>query len=290
MAENKKKVLVFGNGQLGYDLIRVLKNDFEVVALDRQAVDVTDKQAVISAVKQANPVFVINATAYNKVEQAESERDLAFQINSQAVCNLGEAAKLVDAIFVHVSTDYVFDGSRDFFKESDEPNPLNAYGASKLEGESKLKDIGGKFYLIRTSSVFGVKQSGQKMNFVDKIISLAKEGKPLKVVADQIMSPTYSLDLANKIKEIMEKLPAFGIYHITNQGSCSWYEFAKEILENMGLKANLDKITAAESGSKVIRPKISVLKNTALLSAGINLLPSWQDAVGRYLKEKYGPR
>jgi len=290
MAENKKKVLVFGNGQLGYDLIRVLKNDFEVVALDRQAVDVTDKQAVISAVKQANPVFVINATAYNKVEQAESERDLAFQINSQAVCNLGEAAKLVDAIFVHVSTDYVFDGSRDFFKESDEPNPLNAYGASKLEGESKLKDIGGKFYLIRTSSVFGVKQSGQKMNFVDKIISLAKEGKPLKVVADQIMSPTYSLDLANKIKEIMEKLPAFGIYHITNQGSCSWYEFAKEILENMGLKANLDKITAAERGSKVIRPKISVLKNTALLSAGINLLPSWQDAVGRYLKEKYGPR
>jgi dTDP-4-dehydrorhamnose reductase len=173
-----------------------------------------------------------------------------------------------------------------FFTEKDLPNPLNTYGASKLAGEALVKDSGGKFYLIRTSSVFGVSQSSQKMNFVDKMIALAKTGKDLKVVNDQIMSPTYSLDLAVKIEELIKKSAPLGLYHITNQGSCSWYELAKNSLEIMKLNAKIEPITSEDSGSQVKRPKQSILKNLVLENLGMKPMPTWQDALSRYLKEK----
>jgi dTDP-4-dehydrorhamnose reductase len=276
-----KKVLIFGkDGQLGYDLTRVFGEDYNQVALNREAVDVTNASAVKTIIEKEKPDFIINATAYNKVEAAEQEKETAFAINKHAVGNMAKAAKEAGAVFVHVSTDYVFDGSLDFFTEDDVPNPLNTYGQSKLAGEELVKSTSTKYYLIRTSSVFGAKEGKQKKNFVETMVLKAKAGQPIKVVDDQIMSPTYSYDLAKKIKELIEKPAPFGIDHITNQGSCSWYEF-------MNIQAEVKAISTTESGTKVNRPKKSILKNLALEKIGLTPMPPWQDALDRYLKEKY---
>lgn len=306
----QKKVLIFGkDGQLGYDLTRVFDRhyvidsrssaevsqsgtkaegvDYYLAALNRADIDITNSAAVCEVIKQQQPNIIINATAYNKVEAAEAEEQLATAINGEAVGSMAKAAKEVGAVFVHVSTDYVFDGSKDLFTEDDVPNPLNAYGRSKLAGEELVKAISSAYYLVRTSSVFGAKEGNQKKNFVDKMIDLAKAGQTIKVVRDQVMSPTYSFDLALKIKELLEKSALFGIYHITNQGSCSWYEFAEKALELMNINAALVPISTEESGTKVNRPKKSVLKNLALAQIGISPMPPWQDALERYLKEKY---
>jgi dTDP-4-dehydrorhamnose reductase len=283
-----KKVLIFGkDGQLGFDLTRVFGSGYHQIALNREMLDITDVKAVNAIIQKEKPEIIINATAYNKVESAETDREQAFNVNAKGVENLAQAAEKIGAVFVHLSSDYVFDGSKEFFTEEDQPNPLNAYGASKLAGEELVKSSGAKFYLIRTSSVFGVKQSKQKMNFIDQMVVKAKQGQVLKVVKDQIMCPTYSLDLAGKVKELLEKPALFGTYHITNQGSCSWYEFTVKILELMNLKTQILPITSQESGSKVNRPKISVLKDTKLTNTGIAVMPPWQDALRRYLTEKY---
>lgn len=283
-----EKVLIFGSeGQLGYDLTRVFNQGYNVVALSHKDADVTDHEAVSAIVEREKPDFVINATAYNKVEAAETEKDKAFSINKEAVGNMAKAAEAVGAVFVHVSSDYVFDGSKDFYTEDDIPKPLNSYGLSKLGGEELVKASSANYYLIRTSSVFGAKESGQKKNFVVQMVTKAREGQQLRVVSDQIMSPTFSYDLAVKIKELIEKPAPFGLYHITNQGSCSWYEFTVKILELMNLKAEIAPISAEESGTKVNRPKKSVLKNLRLEKEGLTVMSTWQDALQRYLKEKY---
>lgn len=284
----KKKVIIFGKGgQLGFDLLRIFKNEYIVLGFDRTQVDVTHAEAVSQIIQREKPGFVINATAYNKVEQAEAEKELAFSINARAVENLARASESIGAVFVHVSTDYVFDGTKEFFTEEDEPKPLGAYGQSKLEGERLAQNISSKLYLIRTSAVFGVKEGSQKKNFVDIIISKAKEGQEIKIVNDQITSPTYSLDLAAKIKELLEKPAPFGTYHIANSGSCSWYELGKKALEIMNLSAIIIPIITEQSGAKVTRPKKSVLKNGGLIREGFVAMPAWQDALGRYLQEKY---
>ena len=283
-----KKILIFGkDGQLGNDLIRVFGQGYEQVALNRERVDVANTGTVSQVIEKEKPDFVVNATAYNKVEAAEQEKDLAFAINGEAVGKLAKAAKATEAVFVHVSTDYIFDGSKDFFVENDAPHPLNAYGSSKLAGENAVRKISEKYYLVRTSSVFGAKEGNQKKNFVDKMIALAKAGQILKVVDDQIMSPTYSYDLASKIKELIEMPAPFGIYHITNSGSCSWFEFASKALELMGINAKIQAIDTASSGSKVKRPSKSILKNQALVEIGLPPMPPWEDALKRYLQEKY---
>ncbi len=283
-----KKVLILGSeGQLGFDSAQLFKNEYLVAQYNHREADITNWQNLNSIVSLEKPDFIINATAYNKVEVAETDSDTAFAVNAKGVENLVNVSKAVGAILVHVSTDYVFDGSKDFFVENDIPHPLNVYGKSKLDGEKYVQESGLNYYLIRTSSVFGAKPSSQKQNFVDKMISLAKAGQTLKVVDDQIMSPTYSLDLAFKIKELIAKPAPFGLYHITNQGSCSWYELAKKSLEIMQINATIEPINSKDSGSKVNRPKRSVLKNLALEQVGIKPMPLWQDALLRYLKEKY---
>lgn len=283
-----KKVLIFGSeGQLGFDCIQVFRDNYGVLGLNHELADITDAAAVDSIIKKEKPDFVLNATAYNKVEAAETDSSTAFTVNAKGVENLAKAAQKAGAVFVHVSTDYVFDGNQEFFIETDMPNPLNVYGQSKLEGERLAQSASSKCYIIRTSAVFGVKEGKQKMNFVDRMISLAKEGKELRVVSDQFTCPTYSLDLAFKIRELIEKPAPFGIYHITNQGSCSWHEFAVKILELMGLKVKIETIDTLSSGTKVNRPKNSILKNQALEKTGFVPMPDWQDGLKRYLKEKY---
>lgn len=284
----KKKVLIFGkDGQLGFDLNWVFGENYHKVALNRQNLDITDAQAVKNVIQKEKPDIVINATAYNKVETADTERKLAFIINGEAVGNIANAVKEIGAVFIHISSDYVFDGTKEFFIEEDIPNPLNIYGQSKLVGEQLVKTFLSNFYIVRTSGLFGVKQSGQKINFVDRMVALAKDRQLLKVVSDQRTCPTYSLDLATKIKELIEMTAPFGIYHITCSGSCSWYEFAAEILELMNLDADLLPISTSESGTKVNRPKNSVLKNQALEKIRLPPMPVWQNALRRYLREKY---
>ncbi len=284
----KKKILIFGSeGQLGHDLAAVLAADYQVKAFSRVQADITDFNSVFKIITREKPEFVINAAAYNKVEAAETQSDLAFTINASAVGNMASAAANAGGVFVHVSSDYVFAGNKALFTEADEPNPLSAYGQSKLKGEKLIQSSQVNYYLIRTSSVFGIQAGKQKMNFVDTIIARAKEDKALKVVDDQIMSPTYSFDLAGKIKELIEKPAPFGIYHVSNQGSCSWYEFAQKILELMSINAPITPISTEESGTKVNRPKKSILKNLALEKEGFAPMPTWQDALSRYLKEKY---
>jgi len=284
----EKKILIFGSeGQLGFDLTRVFSVDYNVIALNREDVDVTKLEEVSNVINQQKPDVVINATAYNKVEQAETEKEIAFAINASAVENMAKTAALTGSIFVHLSSDYVFDGTKDFYIEEDKTNPLNVYGQSKLAGEQAVLAATVKYYLIRTSSVFGVKSSKQKKNFVDTIIERAKAAQELRVVSDQVMSPTFAYDLAGKIKELIEKPAAFGIYHITNQGSCSWYEFAKKSLELKNLNNQITPITTPESGTKVNRPKKSILKNLKLEQKGFAPMSDWQNALERYLKEKY---
>lgn len=284
----EKKILIFGSkGQLGFDLLRVFKDGYNTVGLNHQQVDITDVEIVNKIINDQKPDVVINATAYNKVEAAETDTAAAFAVNAKGVENLAKAAQKAGAVFVHVSTDYVFGGNQEFFIETDIPNPLSVYGQSKLEGERLAAAASSLCYIIRTSSVFGVKGGKQKKNFVDAMISKAQTGETLKVVDDQIMSPTYAYDLALKIKELIEKPAAFGIYHITNRGSCSWYEFTVKILELMNLNTEVIPISTQESGTKVNRPKKSVLKNAALEKIGLAPMPAWEDALERYLKEKY---
>lgn len=286
----KKKILIFGSqGQLGSELLRIFEQKEEVLALDFKDLDVTKRELVFKAVLEFSPEAVFNASAYNKVEQAEAELDLAFAVNTFAPQYIARACNEVKAVFFHVSTDYVFDGSKEFFYENDCPKPLNNYGASKASGEILSLNANPKTYLIRTSAVFGAQPSSQKMNFVDQIVSAAKTGKPLSVVDDQITSPTYAHDLAEKMAEIFYKEPGFGIYHITNQNFCSWFEFAKFILETAGLKANVTAKKSDFSQGGAVRPLRSVLKSSVLETKGIDYLRSWQQAVKGYLKEKYSP-
>lgn len=284
----KNKILIFGkDGQLGHDLTRVFGQGHHQLALNRGDLDITNANAVNDVIQKEKPDFVLNATAYNKVEAAETDTAAAFEVNAKGVENLAKASERAKAVFVHISTDYVFDGKKEFFIETDAPNPLNVYGQSKLEGERLAQSASSKCYIIRTSAVFGVKEGKQKMNFVDRMINLAKQGEVLRVVNDQFTSPTYSLDLAKKIKELIEKPAPFGVYHITNQGCCSWYEFAVKILELMNIKAQVTPISTSESGSKVKRPKKCILKNQALEVISLAPMPVWEDGLQRYLKEKY---
>ncbi len=288
MENSEKKALIFGrNGQLGFDLCRTFEAGYKVLGFDHKSADVTNAGKVNEIIQAEKPDIIINATAYNKVDLADGEINQALSVNALAPFILAKASAQAGALFVHVSSDYVFDGQKKYYEEIDAPNPVNAYGVSKLCGEQLVKIAAPRYFIVRTSSLFGVKESGQKMNFVDKIASMAKAGQELKVINDQIMSPTYSFDLAGKIKELIEKHPPFGIYHITNEGSCSWFELAEKILGIMSLKNQVLPVTADSFNSKAKRPKMSVLKNSALQKALISPMPTWQDALKRYLLEKY---
>ncbi|MCX6786157.1 MAG: dTDP-4-dehydrorhamnose reductase [Candidatus Komeilibacteria bacterium] len=276
------KILIFGStGQLGSDLIKVFKNDFSVIGVKKSQINLLDYFKIERFVLKEKPRIIINAAAYTKVEQAEIQIEQAFKINALGAYYLAKAAEKCGAIFVHFSTDYVFSGKKKFYTEADQPEPLNIYGWSKFFGEILVRSACQKYYLIRTSALFGNKKSRQKINFVEKILSAAKTSRQIKVVANLITSPTYSLDLAAKVRELLIKKPPFGIYHITNSGYCSWYEFSKMIIE---LKHLAVKIRPVKNKNKTIkRPRSVILINKNLKKNHFSLLPSWQDALKRYL-------
>lgn len=279
------KVLIIGaKGMLGQELVQEFSgNSYEVSMWDKEEIDITKKDLVLEKIKSARPEIIINAAAYNAVDKIEErEKDFADLINGYAVGNLSEAAGIIGAIFVHYSTDYVFDGKEiDGYREDAMPGPQSVYADSKLLGEQQIKNK--KYYLIRTSRLFGkqAQSVGAKKSFVDVMLKCAEEKDCLELVDEELSSPTYVRDLARRTREIIEWKKSFGIYHATNEGSCTWYGWAKKIFELSGKNIKLVPVGADRFPRSAKRPKYSVLLNTKLPP-----LRKWEEALEDYLKTK----
>jgi dTDP-4-dehydrorhamnose reductase len=272
------KVLILGsNGMLGYALRKVFKN---AVCPSKKELDITNKNRVIKKLSQIKPEFVINAAAYTNVEGCEKNKSIAFKTNSEAVKYLAEACKKSGSVLVHISTDYVFDGkSKTGYKENSKKNPINTYGKSKAKGEYYIIKLLKKFYIIRTSWLFGL--NGK--NFVNKIIEFGKRQNVLDVVNDQEGCPTYTKDLAVIIKKIIIDKKPYGIYHVTNKGTCTWFDFARKIKKYTGLKARINPTKSDKIKRLAKRPKNSVLINTKLNYE----IRNWQAALKHYVKSMH---
>ncbi len=286
------KILLLGaNGQLGSDIVRAnlaAPQTFEITAWRRPDLDVTDKEALRTKLLQQSFDVLINCTSYHNTEQAESNAALAFTVNTQAVKEMALVCKEKGARFVHISTDYVFSHSPEQrpLKETDCPAPLNVYGASKLMGEALAQAVYDDVIIFRVASLFGIAgASGKGGNFVETMIRLGREKGELRVIADQIMSPTATADIAKMLlKALNEKVPS-GTYHAVNTGYTSWYEFAKRIIAEAKVNATVKPISASEYPSAAMRPSYSALDNSKL-SQVIGRIPSWEEALQIYLQEK----
>jgi len=280
------KALVTGaGGQLGRALVARLGASTH--ALDHGDLDVTDAAAVSAVVQSVRPDVLINATAYNKVDAAESEPEAAFAVNATAVLGLALAAQRVGALLVHVSTDYVFDGTASRpYVEGDAPRPINAYGHSKRAGEVIVETVGAPALLVRTSGVFGPGGSRAKGgSFVDRILERARSGAALRVVDDQRFAPTYAPDLAGALVALIEG-KATGIVHVANEGTCSWHELAVAALELAGLPAAVDRISSSELAAPARRPAYSVLSTARFAERTGAPLRPWRAALAEMLGER----
>jgi dTDP-4-dehydrorhamnose reductase len=283
------KILLIGaNGQLGTDLhLQLQQAGHTVVPATRADLDISKPEQIESAIKAAKPELVINTAAFHNVEVCETEPESAFAINGIAVRNLALACVRQNSELMHFSTDFVFDGSkRAPYKETDLPRPVNVYGCSKVAGENLLAMSMERQYTIRTCGLFGTAGSRSRYgNFVERILKRAAAGEPLRVVSDQVVTPTYTNDLAESLIALIG-LRKYGLYHITNEGECSWFEFARKALELRGIKADIQPILSEASGAKVKRPPYSVLSKEKLYSLGLADMPHWEDALARYLQAK----
>jgi dTDP-4-dehydrorhamnose reductase len=285
-----KIVLIGANGQLGSDLVKALRG-FDVVGLTHADLEVCDGEAVRKMVGGLRPDLVINTSAFHRVDECEDAPEKALAVNAVAVRELARICAAAGCALVHMSTDYVFGGSprqpEEPYDEDDAPSPLNVYGVSKLAGEYFVRYLCPKHFLVRSTGLYGVVgSSGKGGNFVETMVRLAREGKPIRVVDDQVLTPTYTRELAAKIAELVQT-DAYGLYHVTNSGRCSWYEFAGRIFELMGLTPDFGPTTTAAVGAKARRPAYSVLAHRNLLQRGFADLSPWPQALEAYLKEKH---
>ena len=281
------KILLIGaNGQLGSDLTKFLL-PHEVIGTTHAILDVTQPEQIIQQVQIFRPAVIINTAAFHKVDVCETEVLTAFQVNAVGVKNLCLAAREVDATLVHFSTDYVFEGNlRRPLTEQDETNPVNAYGVSKLAGEKIIRYLWEKSFVIRTCGLYGhAGSSGKGGNFVETMLKKAKTNDSIRVVHDQVLTPTSTRELARKVAELIQT-EHFGLYHVTSHGACSWYEFAAAIFEIAGIKATLSPTTSAEFKSPARRPAFSVLENAHLKQWGMDDMKSWQEALRDYVLER----
>jgi dTDP-4-dehydrorhamnose reductase len=284
-----KYVVVGAGGQLARDLIPRLEG--EVVGLARSEFDLTRPESMRTKLMGLLPEVVFNCAAYNFVDLAESEPDAAFAVNAWGVRHLAEICRDLDCILVHYSTNYVFgidDKRRTPYLETDSPGPISAYGMSKLAGEYFVRAACPKHFVIRTAGLFGLWGSGGKgTNFVELMLRLAREGKPIRVVNDQVCTPTSTIDLAQATLALLQT-GQYGVYHLTNSGSCSWYEYAQTILELAGVHANLSAVTSQEFGAPAPRPRYSVMATAKYEGLGLPVLRPWLAALTDYLKERSG--
>ncbi|ACS91095.1 dTDP-4-dehydrorhamnose reductase [Thermococcus sibiricus] len=283
------RVAIIGaNGQLGSDLVEVFGSDssFEVVPLTHSDLDVTILDT-LEVLKKLKPDVIINTAAYVRVDDAELYPEKAFQVNAIGALNVARVAEEIDAVNVYISTDYVFDGSKgEPYTEEDIPNPINVYGLSKYAGEIFTKNYSRKHYIIRVASLYGkAGASGKGGNFVEFMVQKAKRGEEIRVVDDQFMSPTYTKDVARTLKKLLELKPEFGVYHMVNDGFCSWYEFTKAIFEILGWEVDVRPIKSDELKRLAKRPRFSALRNKRLEGLGLKMRP-WRSALKEYLREK----
>ncbi len=276
------KVLVTGiNGQLGHDVMRELeKRGHEAVGVDIEEMDITDAACVRRVMTRTVPEAVIHCSAYTAVDRAEEEVELCRRVNAEGTKNVAEVCAELDCKLLYLSTDYIFSGEGERpWEPGDEPDPLNVYGLTKYEGEQEIKSRINKFFIVRISWVFGVNGN----NFIKTMLRLGRENGAVRVVDDQIGSPTYTYDLAVLLVDMIET-EKYGEYHATNEGVCSWYEFAKEIFAVAGMsEVEVTPVSSEEFPVKAKRPKNSRMSKEELVKNGFNKLPSWQDAVKRYV-------
>lgn len=277
------KVLVTGvKGQLGYDVVRELEaRKIEAVGVDVEEMDITDKNSVHKVITECAPDAVIHCAAYTAVDAAEENEELCRKVNAEGTKNIAMVCQELDCKMIYISTDYVFDGKGDhFWKPEDMPNPQSVYGRTKYEGEEAVKGLLTKYFIVRIAWVFG--KNGK--NFVKTMLKLSENHDVLTVVNDQFGSPTYTFDLA-KVLVDMVVTDKYGVYHATNEGICSWYDFATEIMKMAGKKTIVKPVSSEEYGAKANRPCNSRMDKSKLEEQGFARLPSWKSALERYLKE-----
>ena len=275
------KVLVTGvKGQLGYDVVKDLeKRGHQPIGVDREEMDLMDNDAIRTFIMELKPQAIIHCAAYTAVDKAEEEVEICYQINAESVKVISECAKELDVKLIYISTDYVFDGTKEGeYVETDIPNPINVYGASKLKGEQYVQAILEKYYIVRISWVFGINGN----NFIKTMLRLGEQLDEISIVGDQVGSPTYTADLAPLLVDMVET-DKYGIYHATNEGTCSWYEFANEIFKQSGIEVKTNPITTDQYPTAAKRPMNSKMSKKKLQVKGFNLLPTWKIALKDYL-------
>ena len=279
------KVLVTGvKGQLGYDVVRELeKRNMEAIGVDIDEMDITDKESVDKVITAANPDAVIHCAAYTAVDAAEDNAEVCRRVNVDGPLNIAQTCKKLDIRMIQISTDYVFNGQGERPFEPDDPtDPVSVYGLTKRDGENAVINTLEKYFIVRIAWVFGV--NGK--NFVKTMLNLSKTHDTLTVVNDQFGSPTYTYDLARLLVDMVQT-DKYGIYHATNEGFISWYDFAVQIFKAAGINTvTVKPVTTAEYGvSKAVRPFNSRMSKEKLTKAGFERLPKWEDALERYIKE-----
>jgi dTDP-4-dehydrorhamnose reductase len=281
------KIAVIGaDGQVGQDACAEFdRHGDEVHGLNHLQLEITSEDSVQAVLAQIKPDVIVNTAAFHHVEHCEREPAKAFAINGCGARNVARAAAALDALLIHISTDYVFDGAKSTpYHEGDLPRPLNAYGNSKRAGEFFVRSKSPRHFVLRTSALYGKNPCRAKggLNFVELMRKLAREGKEIKVVDGEFVTPTATADLAKQIVKL-SRCDAFGLYHATAEGSCSWYAFASEIFALTESDANLKIANASDFPAKVPRPQYSVLENAGLKSIGVNVFCPWQEGLKEYL-------
>jgi len=280
------KVLVTGvKGQLGHDVVRELeKRGMEAIGVDIEEMDITDEASVSRVIKEAAPDAVIHCAAYTAVDAAEDNEELCRKVNADGPRNIAKVCRELDIKMIQISTDYVFDGEGERpWEPEDACGPQSVYGQTKYEGEQAVQELLEKYFIVRIAWVFGI--NGK--NFVKTMLNLAKTRDSLTVVNDQFGSPTYTYDLAKLLVDMIQT-DKYGIYHATNEGICSWYEFACAIFKEAGIDMKVSPVSSAEYAAKAKRPCNSRMSKDKLEAMGFARLPAWQDALKRYLAELDG--
>lgn len=281
------RVMIIGaRGQLGSDLCLAF-SDCQVIPYTSEDMDITDEAKVQQQIAFAAPDLVINSAAFTRVDECEREHRQAFATNAIGALNIALACRKWDVPLIHISTNYVFDGTKGApYIESDLPRPVNSYGVTKLAGEYYIRYAWPKNFIVRVSGLYGLTPSRMKgTNFVEAMLRLGKRGTPLRVVSDETLSPTFTGDASRVIRQLAET-PSYGIYHMANQGGCTWFEFAQAIFEVAGMNVPLEAVSAEVYGAPAIRPADSRLENRALKNLGIDTMPSWRDALERYMQQR----
>jgi dTDP-4-dehydrorhamnose reductase len=282
------KVAVIGStGQLGQDLMRVFGE--EAVGFAHEDLDVTDEESVASAVQSAGPDWVLNTAAFHRVDDCEINPTLTFAVNSTGALNVARAAAAVGSGVAFFSSDYVFGGQdrgRDNpYKEGDAPHPLSVYGVSKVAGEQLVMQANPRHLVVRSAGLYGTATSRKGWTFPELMLNKARNEGALRVVTDQVLSPTFTADLAGKTKELIEQ-DAVGLFHLTNAGECSWFEFARGALELAGVDAKMEQISTEQMNQRARRPPYSALDTIRLEAVGLEPLRPWKEALSDYLRAK----